>query len=472
MKRLPGIAGRNSPTSRDPVYATLHGRVMLAALAALAFTLAIGAAALLWDARRSVSVELSAARASALQAVRTGLRDTGEPGLSAPVLQRLVRVFDGSRHVRAVLIDAKGRTVLASTLYLSTSPPPRWLVALIDPRLAPLRIALPASSLSRTDADNASAILIEADPVNEISEAWAGLRDALLILGLLSILAMILIRRSVIRALRPLEAVSSALARVGAGDFEARVAVHGTRELERLAQGVNAMAGQLDSIDRENRRLHEQLLTVQEEERVELARDLHDEVGPYLFAVSIDAAAVRELALEGKTSPIPARLDLIQGAVGHMQTQVSDMLQRLRPIRAVEFGLASAVEDLIAFWRARRPNVAFDLDLDLDDDAVGLGVREALYRIAQEALSNAVRHGAPSRISVEIKAQGGDWALLRVTDNGMSTDRPGGRPRFGLTGMRERLAMLQGELTIDQAEGGGWTVTARAPLCASEPVRP
>jgi two-component system sensor histidine kinase UhpB len=463
MARLPDFAGKTSREGR-PSPATLHGRVMGAALTALAFSLAVGAAALLWDARRSVDVELGAARASAVQAVRTGLRDAGGAKAQAEVLKRLVQIFDGNRHVRARLLDAAGRSVLTSVPLAPSASPPKWLVVLIDPRLAPLRLATPAA------ATGFSAIVIEADPINEIGEAWAGLRDALLIVALLSVLALILIRRAVIRALRPLEAVSGALARVGAGDFEARVGPAGTAELERLGQGFNAMAGQLDSIDRENRRLHEQLLTVQEEERAELARDLHDEIGPYLFAVSIDAAAVRDLAVAGQTGAVPGRLDLIQAAVGHMQTQVSDMLRRLRPLRAVEFGLACAVEDLVAFWRARRPDIVFDLTMTADDVAFSLGVREALYRVAQEALSNAVRHGAPSHIAVEIGGLDGGFALLRITDNGAAERAPGGRPRFGLTGMRERLSALGGELAIEHGAGTGWRVTARAPLRTPETV--
>ena len=112
MARFPDFAGTFSQTGsrrgRDVGRGTLHGRVMLAALAALAVSLVIGAAALLWDARRSVDVELSAARASAVQAVRTGQRDAG----ASP--RRLVRIFDGSRHGRVVMLDAAGRTLAAS----------------------------------------------------------------------------------------------------------------------------------------------------------------------------------------------------------------------------------------------------------------------------------------------------------------------------------------------------------------------
>ena len=230
--------------------------------------------------------------ASAAQAIRTGQQDVG----ATP--QRLVRVFNGNRHVRAVQLDPSGARRLASHPYAPANPPPAWFVGLIDPHAA---------------AQQFGVIRIEPVPLNEISEVWAGLRDALLIVVLLSVMALVLIRRAVTRALRPLETVSGALARVGAGDFEARVEASGTVELGRLAQGFNAMAAQLDIFDRENRRLNEQLLTVQDEERAELARDLHDEIGPYLFAVNIDAAAD------------PPRVDLIQIAVAHMRAQVSDI---------------------------------------------------------------------------------------------------------------------------------------------------
>ena len=98
-----------------------------------------------------------------------------------------------------------------------------------------------------------------------------------------------------------------------------------------------------------------------------------------------------------------------------------------------------------------------------------------LYRVAQEALSNAVRHGAPTAIALTTGLAEGA-AVLRVSDNGASPDRAGGRPRFGLAGMRERIAGLGGDLAIDQGPvegpGQGWTVTARIPLHAAEPARP
>ncbi|MBS0334764.1 MAG: HAMP domain-containing protein, partial [Proteobacteria bacterium] len=421
----------------------------------------VGAVALVWDARRSVDAELASAMASAEQAVVTGLQDARASDAPDPALGRVVRMFDGNRHIEAVWRDGSGAVRLASRPHVSPAPPPTWFVRLIDPHARAVRVG---------------PIWLEPQPFNEIDEVWDGLRDALLIVGFLSVLAIVLMAWTIRRALAPLDAVSGVLARVGAGDFEARAPLDGVAEVERLAAGVNAMAAQLDAIDRENRRLHEQLATVQEEERAEIARDLHDEIGPYLFAVNIDAAAVRDLAaapapLGAKArAAIPERVELIQAAVAHMQTQVTEMLRRLRPIRAVEFGLTSAVEDLVAFWRARRPDIAIEMSLAIDDAALGLGLREAFYRVAQEALSNAVRHGAPSRIALDMALADGEVAVLRVADNGAATSRAGQRPRFGLMGMRERLAALGGELAVDPGAGQGWTVTARAPLRLPEPA--
>lgn len=430
-----------------PARVGLPGRVMFAAFVAIFACLATGAVMLVGNARRSVDAELVSAMASASQTARVGLQDAASSPTPDIALRRLVRVFDGNRHVRAIWLNDAGAPRLTSRPDAALNPPPAWFVRLINPRAEPQLVG---------------PIRLEPVPVNEVGDVWTGLGHVLLIATLLSILALVLIRQTVREALAPLEKISGVLARVGAGDFEVRAPMGGVTEMAQLATEVNAMAGQLATVDRENHQLHEQLATAQEEERAEIARDLHDEIGPYLFAVNIDAGAISALAADQPTA-IQARADLIQAAVAHMQTHVGDMLRRLHPTRAVEFGLVAAVQDLVAFWRARRPDITFELTLDLDDDALGFDVCEAYYRVAQEALSNAVRHGAPTRVSMEVRVSAGDVAMLRVTDNGEARAGPADRPRFGLMGMRERLRALGGHLVVDTA-GRGWTITAQTPL--------
>ena len=131
------------------------------------------------------------------------------------------------------------------------------------------------------------------------------------------------------RALRPLDALVAAMAEVGAGRYRTRIGGRLAPELARLRDSFNRMAARLAAADAENRRLNEQLLTLQEQERSDLARDLHDEVSPFLFAISIDAATASRLLGEGHAIEAGDHVQLIAEGVRHMQRQVRSMLSRL-----------------------------------------------------------------------------------------------------------------------------------------------
>ncbi len=145
-----------------------------------------------------------------------------------------------------------------------------------------------------------------------------------------------------------------------------------------------------------------------------------------------------------------------------MQARVRDILGRLRPTRVVELGLEPAIQDLVGFWRGRQPEIVFALAIKVDEERLPLEVREAAYRVVQEGLSNAVRHGRPSQIRVSLADQGEGELLVQVRDNG-SAEPAGARqaPGFGITGMRERVALAGGALDIERGEG--WSVVARLP---------
>jgi two-component system sensor histidine kinase UhpB len=156
-------------------------------------------------------------------------------------------------------------------------------------------------------------------------------------------------------------------------------------------------------------------------------------------------------------------MEAIQDSVGHMQRLVRDILGRLRPADLIELGLAAAIGELVAFWRARHP--AIDFVVSVPDDATSMPdpVRETLYRVVQEGLNNAVRHGHPSRVEIEVSRGLDGHFTARITDDGSASDTLG-KTGFGLIGMRERVAAAQGRLSIIQgAEKGGWTILARLP---------
>jgi two-component system sensor histidine kinase UhpB len=314
------------------------------------------------------------------------------------------------------------------------------------------------------------AIVLTPTPAADIAAIWTQFSDLVLVLAAVFVAGSGLVWLTVGRALRPLADLSGAFARIGGGDYGASVREAGPTELARLARGVNEMAARLAAVQGRNRALEEQILTLQDEERADLARDLHDEIGPHLFAVNLDAALVGRLVDEGRRDEALAQVKSIQGAVAHMQRLVRDILVRLRPTPLVEMGLAAAVEDLVAFWRARHPEIVFDVRLPPDETAMPDAVGEPLYRVVQEGLANAVRHGKPARITVEIDLVGPE-ALARVTDDGAGGD-PAAGGGFGLVGMRERVSAARGALTTGPGPGGGWSVAARIPLQREEAAAP
>jgi two-component system sensor histidine kinase UhpB len=421
-----------------------------------------------FQARRGLAEELSSGVIGARQTVASAFEDLARSDHPTRDLRQLVATFDGNRHVRAALIDDSGRVAAASIVARPRSPAPAWFAALLGPAPRSVRIATPAA------AHGYRALVLEPTPALDVSALWTEFSGVVLLLCASSALGLALVYLAIGAALRPLRDLSDGFRRIGAGDYAQRVAERGPSELRTLEQGFNAMAGQLAAMDGRNRLLETQLVTLQDEERADLARDLHDEIGPHLFAVNVDAQVIGSLAAgDARAEEIRGHVKSIQAGVGHMQRLVREILSRLRPTRATELGLNAALADLADFWRARRPQMTIDLALPKAEKGLAETLKDTIYRVVQEGLANAVRHADAQRVAVSVRLVGGE-AVVRVKDDGASAtaksdgegDTKGG---LGLIGMRERVRASSGVLTIDRgADGGGWEITARLPLERTE----
>src|SRR5439155_14605027 len=237
---------------------------------------------------------------------------------------------------------------------------------------------------------------------NEILEIWNEFAESLIAPVVLCALLILLIYLYIERALRPLGCLAAAMEEVGEGRYRTRIDGRLTPELARLRDSFNRMAARLAEADATNRRLNEQLLTLQDQERSELARDLHDEVSPFLFAINIDAAAASRRLDEGRAAEAGGHIQSIAEAGRHMQRQVRQMLGRLRPIGLAEFGLREAIENMVAFWRRRRPDLRYQVEICADCEDLGELVGTTVCRVVQEALSNAVRHAEAALVTISI----------------------------------------------------------------------
>jgi two-component system sensor histidine kinase UhpB len=440
-------------------------RRLLALIALLLVASLLGGGALTyWQGTRKIELEMS----SAIAVGDNALRDAVLPLLPGPIsdrqIDRIISSFDGDRHLRARWILPDGKTRLESRVLQPASPAPDWLYRLFAETPKSTDLPLP---------EEHGKILLQADPLNEVTEVWDDAKVKLAIVGGFCSLVLGMISLTLGRALRPLEDLSRALQQVGGGDYGAHVAETGPEELSEIYKGFNTMAAKLSDAQRQNQRLAEQLSTVQDEERAEIARDLHDEVGPFLFAVDVDAQTIPALLERNAKSDVAARSQAIRQSVAHMQTHLRSVLTRLRPGTLLDLGLSHAADQLAVFWTARYPGIAFDVDCS--EESFGPKLDEVAFRILQEGTSNAVRHGNPSRIRLSTRMLDNGGLEVSVIDDGGGLSEST-RKGFGLSGMRDRIAALGGTLSIDSgADGRGVVLRAEIPCpppnAAAQPQR-
>ncbi len=412
-----------------------------------------------WQAATKVETEVGAALSIAEKTVRKVVQEIAHDDDPRLQLVRLIRVFDGNRHVKATFVEPEPIGARISSFVAPADELPEWFYNLIARPPEVIRVPLPEGLSSY------GLIELEAEQRGEVGEVWEDFVRRLAILSVFFVIVSMLIYITLRRALAPLPTLTTAFARLGGGDYAVRVAEDGPTELARLCTGFNEMAGRLGQMEKRNRELNEQLATVQEEERADLARDLHDEVSPFLFAVDVDASSIRQMA-DGE-APDPAtlatRADAIRDAVAHMKKHVKSILGRLRPAVHLELGLANAIETLVASWQLRNPDVIFNVNVT--DRSCGQKLDGVIHGIVREAISNAFKHGSPTEIDVEVSRNAEDDVRVLVRDDGGGLKPASLSSGFGLIAMRERVTALGGTVDINNRDDqAGVKVDVRLPI--------
>jgi two-component system, NarL family, sensor histidine kinase UhpB len=453
-------AGVSFPRDERPM--SLRFRLSSLVCSVLLLSLALGSGIAYSTAVRSVRAEISAAFLVGRQTIQIAIERLRYSGNPEPDLDQLVGSFAGDRHLR-VWRTGPG-TVIASPVAESAhfGRVPTWFIRIIGP--APRTERMPVAIGGR----DYGAIGIETDPYNETLEVWNEFTDSLVAPSIFCVLTVLLIYVFIGRMLRPLGILAAAMEAVGAGHYQTRVDGRLPPELSRLRDSFNQMAARLAETDVDNRRLNEQLLTLQEQERGDLARDLHDEVSPFLFAVNADAAAAVRLLAEGRIRETGEHIQSIIEAVRRVQQHVRHMLGRLRPIALADLGLEAAIENLVAFWRRRRPEIRYQVSVSNKCEGLPEMTGTTICRIVQEALSNAVRHAEAKLVTVTVEpcrdpANSSNTIRAVVADDGRGMAEQS-RMGYGLTGLSERIAALGGRLSFSNRPGEGFAVIATLPL--------
>ncbi len=220
---------------------------------------------------------------------------------------------------------------------------------------------------------------------------------------------------------------------------------------------------ELRALLEENARLHkEEQRAMALEERQRLARNLHDSLSQTLYGISLGTQGAREAIQTGMGDPVSA-LDYV---VSLTKTALKDMralIRELRPESLERDGLVAAITAHVEALCERHP-VEARAELGAEPD-VSPAIKEALYRIAVEALSNTVRHSHATQADVRLSRRSGEISL-EVCDNGLGFEHGPVPGHLGLLSMRERAAQLGGCLDIESLPGRGTCVRATIPVLA------
>lgn len=313
-------------------------------------------------------------------------------------------------------------------------------------------------------------LIVVSDPSDELEEIGNSLIETATG-GLTLIAAVFALTRAAVRhALKPIATLSSALSKLQDGDFSVRLATDGPPDFGGISANVNELAATLSRTREENLRLAQELVSLEDQERRELAAELHDEFGPYLFAIRASATS---LLAEAEQDPHPSasrRAKLSRAMLQHteaLQKVNRRVLQRLRPPALAEIGLEGALQGLVAQWRETNPSVLIGATLSLPNSPLDETTELTIYRVVQEGLTNAFRHAGASRIDVAVSSSGEDSLTVCVTDDG-SGDARDLTPGFGLSSMRDRVLALGGTLEFNtRTPSGGLSLVIGLPIRAA-----
>ena len=440
---------------------SLRARLNLLLALLLTLGLAINIARLVLEAGPRVQAEDQSVIRLAREFVGTlveSLNETADPDAR---LSQIIADLNQLRHVsitrEAGAAAAKQATADDSGGNGKPSSVPAWFVALVHPEMTAVNV--PISIHGKPES-----LIVTSHPNDEINEIWDGIVTQLQVGSAIAVALFLITMMVVKRALAPIQSLSLAMTNIAGGSYDTRVKPEGPPELAAICTKLNHLAATLGDAVEERRRLAERSVSLQDAERKEIARELHDEFGPYLFALRAHVSSLMRLAdmREPSTEGLRKHGDAILEQVNALQQFNRRVLERLRPVGLAELGLREAIGALVRLWGDSHPGVVIETAISQSLGETGETADLTIYRTVQEALTNVFRHASATSVDVTIEPakqpsstgrDSRDCALVRVRDNGGGL-KPDSRLGFGLTGMRERIAALGGTLTVGSSDGG------------------
>ncbi len=329
---------------------------------------------------------------------------------------------------------------------------PQWFVSVLD---------IEENTLVQEFGEiNGDTIIVRIDPADEINEMWVDARETMLLRAIGLLLFYLLCNVLIGIWLRTTHQIIAVLDEIVKGDFNRRIPHLTMPELDQIARKINHLVGVLGVSKSDNERLARQALTMKEQERRYFAQELHDSLGQSVSAIKAMAVsiAMRTRDSDPVTAESANKIEKISDAA---YSSVHDLMSWLRPAILDELGLMHALRHMVDEWNVHHEDTFCRLRLEGEFDDLREEQKINLYRIVQEALTNAAKYAAAA--TIEIALGGQEVISLMITDDGKGFDQDEVVVGMGLSGIRDRVNMLQGSCTISSRPGKGVSIHIEFP---------
>ncbi len=315
------------------------------------------------------------------------------------------------------------------------------------------------------------------NPLSEITEIEERVFRDLTLLALTILTMAASIYFMVRRGLKPVAQIQAALARLEAGELDARLPSFRLKDLSEISQRFNHCAAAMQEAAVQRRELTRRLIDVEEDERKRLARELHDELGQSLTAIKVDAAYMTREAT-GLSPKIESCAREVERLTSDIMEIIRGMLARLRPHGLETVGLRDTVQDLVSGWQTRvEDKFSCTLNFSGPVNSLPADLNITVYRLIQECLTNAVRYSSARSIAFQLTVEGSskesrpERVALSIVESDVAPDAAVVRANgSGLLGMRERVEAHGGELHVEIGQSGGMSLRAWMPVLWREAI--
>lgn len=434
---------------------SLRGLINSRILFSVIIIVLVGGVLTIWQARHSVEREVNSSFKLALQMIDLGFSHLSRTSMTEYEWLQQISAIQHTRHLHISILNENGDEVeWFVSDELDEELPPEWFVRAV-------KTTYPSANYDIKLADGRiKQIIVRADPMDEITEAWE--ESTAYFWSVMTMIAVIFLAINFVfnSMLRTVRSIVAGLRRVESGQYGRKLPPFDIREFDAIASEINHLSDALKVAKENNQALARHTMQIQESERRNLSRELHDEMGQSLTAIKAMSTAIRQPGAE-----VAKISDSIAEICNHLAGVVRSMMRTLHPLSLADLGLGATLADLVNEWRRRNSELVVKLDYDDRLDQVSHELAIHVYRIAQECLTNVVRHANATEVTLTIRQEGEQSSprvVMRIRDNGQGGESSG--EGFGVLAMRERVENMGGRFRFESEAGNGVCVSVWMPI--------